>query len=365
MDNALETRDYDVSFGSVSLPGERLTQPPLEVRREGFFNVIRGFFPYNSRGVIADRGPVRKEEFAPGSFDFAVNDPEREITLLYGHTFNDPVASKHAGNLNLQSNPDGLAFEARLPDSLSQSQRTVVDLLRRKLIGGLSPGFRIPPVSAVAEPVALVPERPGVSVRRVKQAVLYELSFVTRPVYKTLAWLDRGISSELSPGPFAKLKATLAGVGVAELGAFTVGSIVKSGAFTAAQGAALTSAGSAVFGAAGAAIALRMLVASVAIGFLIRNAAYVTLADLTTQYIKEYLGGDAIKRLREVEIEKNRVRIANEVDRDDIIADLSQEFSLEEAEYISDLIVGNNLAVQLSQIESRSDPLIEKAYRWL
>ena len=53
------------------------------------------------------------------------------------------------------------------------------------LIRGVSPGFRVPPASAVANAEELVdePGNPDVQIRQINQAVLYELSLVTRPAY--------------------------------------------------------------------------------------------------------------------------------------------------------------------------------------
>ena len=83
----LETRDFDTSAGGVVLPAEY-----LETRRADSGQVIRGFFPYESRGIISDSARVRKEEFAPRAFSFAIDDPDREVSLLYGHHFDDPLA---------------------------------------------------------------------------------------------------------------------------------------------------------------------------------------------------------------------------------------------------------------------------------
>ena len=51
--------------------------------------------------------------------------------------------------------------------------------------GGLSPGFYIPPRDVVANAERLIPEpgNPGVAIREVLQAVMPEMSIVSRPVY--------------------------------------------------------------------------------------------------------------------------------------------------------------------------------------
>ena len=57
--------------------------------------------------------------------------------------------------------------------------------IRAGLAGGISPGFRIPPKNVVPDAEELVdePGNPGVQIRVIKQAVLHEMSIVTRPSY--------------------------------------------------------------------------------------------------------------------------------------------------------------------------------------
>ena len=191
--NTLETRDYDSPSGSVTLPDGF----DLETRqREEPIDVIRGFFPYESRGIINDRGSVRKEEFAANAFAFAINDPERELSFLYGHDFDNPIASRRAGTLDILDHRDGVGFEARLPkpELRTANQTQLLQLLRQKLIGGLSPGFRLPPVDSVGrQPKVIVPEKgnPGVNVQRILDAVLFEISAVQRATYRSIIWAQR------------------------------------------------------------------------------------------------------------------------------------------------------------------------------
>ena len=53
-------------------------------------------------------------------------------------------------------------------------------------MGGISPGFSVPSSSAVPNAEELLPEPGGLGVfiRRIKEAVLFELSLVTRPAYQ-------------------------------------------------------------------------------------------------------------------------------------------------------------------------------------
>ena len=157
----------------------------LEIRQRG--RSVSGRFPYRSRATVSDRGRVRKEVFEPGAFRFAVEDEAREIHLLSGHSFDRPLASKRAGSLKLDDRADGLIFEAQLPEEAAQPSwmRDAVLALQGGLVGGISPGFRVPPATAVPNAEAFIPEpgNPGVQIRVIRQAVLFELSLVTRPAY--------------------------------------------------------------------------------------------------------------------------------------------------------------------------------------
>ena len=68
----------------------------LEIRRTGKRPRIKGSFPYKALAVIADRGKVRKERIMPGAFSFTLDDAKREVNLLFGHSFDKPLASRSA-----------------------------------------------------------------------------------------------------------------------------------------------------------------------------------------------------------------------------------------------------------------------------
>lgn len=159
----------------------------LEIRQRGGGRTMSGRFPYGSRATVRDRGRVRKETVASRAFAFAVEDPDREIHLLSGHSFDKPLASKRRGTLRLEDGDDALRFEATLPEEAAQPSwmRDTVLALEGGLIGGISPGFAVPPAAVVpgAEELVSEPGNPAVQIRVIRQAVLRELSLVTRPAY--------------------------------------------------------------------------------------------------------------------------------------------------------------------------------------
>lgn len=160
----------------------------LEVRREGKRPRIMGRFPYGSLAVLADRGKVRKERIMPGAFEFTLSDPDAEVNLLYGHSFDRPLASRQAGSLVLKDTEEALTFEAAIEPDLEDVThvRDALAMLGAGLVTGISPGFRVPPKETVPENERLDPE-PGnesVFIRTLLALVLYELSLVTRPAYR-------------------------------------------------------------------------------------------------------------------------------------------------------------------------------------
>lgn len=162
-------------------PGE------LELRREGESPVLRGMFPYNSLATLRDRGRVRKERFRPHAFRFAIEDTARPLDLLVGHDFGKPLASRGAGTLDIADSEAGVSFEARFPPEARQPtwMRDALLAVSHGLMAGLSPGFRVPPRSAVPDAEELTPEpgNPAVMIRDVRQAVLREMSVLTNPAY--------------------------------------------------------------------------------------------------------------------------------------------------------------------------------------
>ncbi|UWQ52744.1 HK97 family phage prohead protease [Leisingera caerulea] len=160
----------------------------LEVRQLGGRPVIAGRFPYNTLAVLADRGTVRKETILPGAFDFTLNDRDREVNLLMGHSFDKPLASRKAGSLELKDTEAFLEFVATIPEGAERATHVTdaLAMLGAGLVKGVSPGFRVPPKDVVPGAESLKPEpgNPGVMIRRLSALVLYEISLVTRPAYE-------------------------------------------------------------------------------------------------------------------------------------------------------------------------------------
>ena len=157
----------------------------IEIRQSGRGRSLRGSFPYNRLAVRSDRGRVRKERIGPRAFRFAVEDSEREINFLAGHSFDRPIASKKAGTLKLVDTDDALRFEVpELPDTPVVRQ-LIEEIEGGAFVAGISPGFRVPPLSVRPNAERLVPEpgNPSVQIREVNEAVLIELSVVARPSY--------------------------------------------------------------------------------------------------------------------------------------------------------------------------------------
>lgn len=177
----------------------------LEIRRSPTGGRrLRGRFPYRSRAVLSDGGknggrPV-KESFEPGAFTFSLESPDQEIHALVGHSFDKPLASKKAGTLTFNDTKEALQFDAEItPQVLDTSYGS--DLIKQIDGGmpmGISPGFRLPPPRAVAKPEVFTDEghdpargMHNARIRTILQAILFEISVVSRPAYpETVVQLD-------------------------------------------------------------------------------------------------------------------------------------------------------------------------------
>ena len=151
---------------------------------------MSGSFPYNSRAVLSDggrRGRPRKEQFAPHAFKYSV-DENIEVHVLVGHSFDKPLASRGAGTLILEDTAEALNFKATITPEIAGTShgQDALAMLSAGLIAGISPGFRIPPERTVPNAETIEEEDPteGTAIiRTINDAILFELSLVTRPAY--------------------------------------------------------------------------------------------------------------------------------------------------------------------------------------
>lgn len=207
----------------------------LEIRQSG--RRLFGTFPYSSgpgrgMGTVSDRGRVRKERVGPNAFSWQLERFEelqqelssvidatvdrarvellqqelerRNVHILTGHSFDNSLGDMLRGSARVRSTQSAVEFEVDLPVEAEQPSYMLdaVKKVRGKLYGGISPGFRVPPASVVPDAETFEPEpgNPGVQVRVIKQAVLYELSLVTRPVYSGTEVDVRAFEHEGMPG---------------------------------------------------------------------------------------------------------------------------------------------------------------------
>ena len=111
----------------------------------------------------------------------------RNIHVLAGHSYDRPMGDMLRSGARVTSTREALEFEIDLPDESNQPSymRDAVAMIRSGLIGGISPGFRVPPKAVVpnGERLEAEPGNAAVQVRVIENAILYELSIVTCPVY--------------------------------------------------------------------------------------------------------------------------------------------------------------------------------------
>jgi len=175
----------------------------LELRRDNSGATrLRGTFPYGVPAILSDGGRTgkpQKEVIGPRAFAYRVDSPDEDIHLLVGHDYDRPLASRGTGTLILRDTPAALSFTATISREIGDTTygRDALAMIAAGLDVGISPGFRIPPERAVprdqAEEVTEEPNdgkldaqgqpQRGAIIRTVKQALLYELSVVTRPAY--------------------------------------------------------------------------------------------------------------------------------------------------------------------------------------
>ena len=196
----------------------------LEVRAGG--RKLAGSFPYGATAVVKDRGRVRKERFRSGAFSWQIREfdrlqaqlateisrdiadaqihvireelARRNVDLPRGHSFDKPLGSLLSGSLRFDDTATALKFEANLPADPPTWISDTIRAVEAGLIRGVSPGFRVPPASVVANAEELIDEAATrVQDRQINQAVLSELSLVTRLAYSVSGVSVRGDGDDL------------------------------------------------------------------------------------------------------------------------------------------------------------------------
>lgn len=161
---------------------------------------LGGVFVYGEAAVLSDGGRdgrPKKEKIAPHAFNYRIETPSehggpKEIHLLVGHDFGQPVASVRSGTLKLEDTEEALKFTARVAPEMREVSyvKDALAAISTGLATGISPGFRLPPKRAVANVEKFEDEghdpangKHNAIIRTVLDALLYELSIVTRPAY--------------------------------------------------------------------------------------------------------------------------------------------------------------------------------------
>ena len=187
----------------------------LEIRQDGGASVLRGSMKYGQTATISNAGKTRKERISGNAFSWQLAKFQelqnelsavmqgafdryqvealqeqlmrRNTNILVGHDWDKPLGDRLSGTARVRSTDEALDFEVDLPDPSDWPtyMADVVKQVRGGRSGGVSPGFYIPPKDVSPRAVTFQPEpgNPGVQIRVVNDAILPEISIVTRPVY--------------------------------------------------------------------------------------------------------------------------------------------------------------------------------------
>lgn len=156
--------------------------------------VLSGRFPYAIPTVLSSGREQRGEVFEARAFGASVANGG-DVHLLVHHDMNKPLASRGAGSLSLEDTDDALTFEARIAPEM-RSVGYVQDFLgtlAAGLIGGISPGFRVPQGGDTVK-------RSSTGIMRVvRSADLIEISAVIKPAYPAAQIEARNWTPDLQP----------------------------------------------------------------------------------------------------------------------------------------------------------------------
>ena len=171
---------------------DSLIEARAEIRQAG--RGLEGAFFYDVDRVIRDRDAMdlvqgaelrasRKQRVSAGAFRFAITAPDREIQLLLGPDYGQPLASKQAGTLAIDDGDDALRFSVDLLPETSYVSDFRASLDSGAAVYGVQPLYRVPPPGVVSNAIEEIPEpgNPGVSIEVVNEAVLTAIAVVSRP----------------------------------------------------------------------------------------------------------------------------------------------------------------------------------------
>ena len=212
---------------------------------------VSGHFGYSPKGslrrkaTIARSGTDRKELIESGAFNFSIATVKRlkaeydellkqgaktevletakqelarrDIHILGGHNWNKVLGSVAAGSafidevLDDPENPH-VTFSIPLPKdetTLPTYYQDTIKEIERGLVTGTSPGFFIPPKEKVPDAEKYVDEpgsTEGVRIRVIRNAVLVEMSLVSRPSYTETGLDVRGFDMYEEPARKKRVK---------------------------------------------------------------------------------------------------------------------------------------------------------------
>ena len=209
---------YAEPFGSLELDTRQGRNP----RR------VSGRFPYNSVATLsmgtANGGKPKKEAFRPTAFDFSLKASNNiEQFLLFGHSYDTPLARTSNNSLELRNTPEALLVSAVLPETSYAND--VLELVRSGLAVGISPGYQLPPNPTnpsmrpriIDETAPEAQELLGDQIDAVNgnalitllsDVILRELSIVSIPAYKETTVVNRAEQESQQREPVAQTKRT-------------------------------------------------------------------------------------------------------------------------------------------------------------
>ena len=146
----------------------------VETRQDGV-NLV-ATFPFNTPLTTRDRGRVRKAQWTPDSWKFALEDLNREISLHLGKFETaTQLASRKGGTLRLTPSKDELRMEADINRSVSYANDFMENLEAGNVFYSLTPRQSLAPIEIQPKNFIDIPE-PGnesVKIRVYQDAILH------------------------------------------------------------------------------------------------------------------------------------------------------------------------------------------------